>query len=228
MTDMSGEESPTPEWSDPLDHDVVGTSISSVESVSPDGPLDDHVLAPAVCDAAQCSLDGHTDFQVGVLFPISEDSRYRAVLLPRGDSVHFGIKCDGCGQENFSGERFKKVDADYDLCGVCFHAQGLTAEEAPEPEAEAETYHDEDGAVFFDYDGGGGAAAMRLPADVPAPSKEMMRRHRAAGHCPYRPWCEDCVRGACNAPAHRARDPNPIGDVPELHSDYVFVSRHER
>ena len=39
----------------------------------------------------------------------------------------------------------------------------------------------------------------------------------------YRPWCEDCIRGTANAPAHRARCPDLVMGMPELHSDYGFV-----
>ena len=79
-----------------------------------------------------------------------------------------------------------------------------------EEAAAEEGYHDDDGAVWFEQ-GGEPQVLLRLPRGVPVPSAEMVRRHRAAGlrHCPYRSLCEDCVRGACNAPAHRARDPKP-------------------
>ena len=60
-----------------------------------------------------------------------------------------------------------------------------------------------------------------LPPDVPVPSKEMIRRHRAKGHVPYMPWCKHCVAKAANAPAHCARPP-PIDDTPEVHGDYAF------
>ena len=82
-------------------------------------------------------------------------------------------------------------------------------------------YRDDDGAIVFDQ-GGGEHRGMRLPPGVPVPSAEMVRRHRAAGHSPYRPWCRCCVEGAANAPAHRPREERPIGDIPELHSDYGF------
>ena len=79
-------------------------------------------------------------------------------------------------------------------------------------EAEVEEFIDEDGAIVFE-----GVAAewreARLPAGVPIPSREMVRRHRAAGHCPYKPWCAHCVSNACNAPSHPAKSV-PIGDTP--------------
>ena len=83
-------------------------------------------------------------------------------------------------------------------------------------------FHDDDGAVVLDPDVGTGVPHLRLPPGIPVPSEEMVRRHRAAGHTPYQPWCECCVRGAANAPAHRSRNQEPLMNIPELHSDYAF------
>ena len=85
----------------------------------------------------------------------------------------------------------------------------------------ADSEYDDDGAVIFDG-GCGEARDLRLPPGVPTPNREMVRKHRASGHCPYRAWCSHCISGAANAPAHRARCEEPLGDVPELHSDYGF------
>ena len=71
-------------------------------------------------------------------------------------------------------------------------------------------YHDEDGAVFFEGGAGETQVHLRLPPDVPVPSREMVRRHRAAGHCPYRPWCEECLRGASKLSTTIADAPNNI------------------
>ena len=72
---------------------------------------------------------------------------------------------------------------------------------------------DEDGAVCFDAPGEAPHLQIRVPPDVPVPSAEMVRRHKASGHCPYRPWCEHCVRGAANQPAHRrSRNPGENSD----------------
>ena len=90
----------------------------------------------------------------------------------------------------------------------------------PEPKTEGEEYIDEDGAVYFDD--GAEERGIRLPPGVPVPSPEMVRRHKAAGHSPYKPWCSICVRAACNAPAHRARSELQKGAVPEVHCDYGF------
>ena len=94
-------------------------------------------------------------------------------------------------------------------------------ERVQEEEGEEEELRDDDGAVVFE-DGGGEFRGVRLPPGIPVPSNEMVRRHRATGHSPYRPWCRFCVEGAANAPAHRARPEAPIGNIPELHSDYAF------
>ena len=87
-------------------------------------------------------------------------------------------------------------------------------------EAGEEGVFDEDGAIVFEGVPAEGREA-RLPADVPIPSREMVRRHRAAGHCPYKPWCAHCVANAANAPSHHPRSA-PISDTPEIHCDYAF------
>ena len=96
-------------------------------------------------------------------------------------------------------------------------------EERDQPVPKAPTrmvdYYDDDGAVHF---GGCERREVRLPAGVPVPSSEMVRQHRRAGHCPYRPWCEHCVSGAANAPSHGPRDPVSSDAIPELHCDYAF------
>ena len=144
---------------------------------------------------------------------------------------------DSTGEDSPALERETVPDSQDDVGGHCSTVDCVrpivddvllpVVSDAQEPDVEREAaaaeegYHDDDGAVWFKQ-GGESEVVLRLPRDVPVPSKEMVRRHRAAGHCPYRSWCEDCVRGACNAPAHRARDPKPIGEIPELHSDYGF------
>ena len=77
------------------------------------------------------------------------------------------------------------------------------------PETGEEDLHDEDGAAIFDgVPGWGEGRKPRIAPEVPVPSEEMVRRHRASGHCPYRAWCSECVMGACNQPAHTSR---PMG-----------------
>ena len=107
--------------------------------------------------------------------------------------------------------------------------EGETFEERMKREAvrrevtmDAEECRDDDGAVYFDDGSGGEGRGLQLPPDVPTPSRELVRRHRAAGHSPYRPWCSFCVSGACNAPAHKARAEAPLGEIPEIHCDYGF------
>ena len=90
----------------------------------------------------------------------------------------------------------------------------------PQAPGEGGDYHDEDGAVHFGD--AGDARVLQLPAGVPVPSLEMVRRHRRAGHVPYRPWCACCVSGAANAPAHVARDAVAADGTPEVHCDYAF------
>ena len=102
-------------------------------------------------------------------------------------------------------------------------ARGVLREEFSEAAAAEKeaAFHDEDGAICFEGQSGEGRT-VKLPPDVPVPSREMVRRHRAAGHCPYRPWCAHCVSGAANLPCHRARNQHPTGEVPEMHADYAF------
>ena len=59
----------------------------------------------------------------------------------------------------------------------------LAAQEADKME-ESEP-RDDDGAIYFEN----GAEtlplrALKLPADIPVPSRDVVRRHKAAGHCP--------------------------------------------
>ena len=95
-----------------------------------------------------------------------------------------------------------------------------------EAEAEREKLIDEDGAIVFEGEGAEDRV-FRLPPDVPIPSREMVRRHRAAGHCPYRSWCSHCVSCAANAPGHSARPP-PVDDTPEVHGNYAFFRDRKR
>ena len=62
---------------------------------------------------------------------------------------------------------------------------------------------------------------VNLHPDVPVLSKEMMRRHQAAGRVPCRPWCKHWVACAANLPKHPPRC-LPIGNTPEIHGDYCF------
>ena len=89
-----------------------------------------------------------------------------------------------------------------------------------------EEKRDADGAIWLGQVGvhesfGEGRWAKIAPVLAP-PSEEMVRRHKAAGHCPYRAWCKECVMGACNMPVHPARKDLDPGATPELHGDYAF------
>ena len=86
--------------------------------------------------------------------------------------------------------------------------------------SESQEHHDDDGAVHFGS--GHEGRELKLPSGVPVPSKDMIRKHRKAGHCPYRPWCAHCVAGAANAPPHLARAPVESDGTPEMHCDYAF------
>ena len=87
--------------------------------------------------------------------------------------------------------------------------RGAAASAAGPAEADEDHgYHDVDGAVHFE------GREIKVGPGIPVPSKDMVRRHRKSGHCPYRPWCAHCVSGAANAPAHKARIPVPSDGTP--------------
>ena len=65
------------------------------------------------------------------------------------------------------------------------------------------------------------AQGPRVQRRAVAPPAEEIKRHKVSGHCPYRSWCEDCIRGAATMDPHLARG-DPISNVPEFHSDYAF------
>ena len=145
---------------------------------------------------------------------------FQAVPLPPGKAHHVHVRCDGCGAKDFGGVLYWKQTGqshgdDFELCGECY-------QKSMPPEAGDGGFRDDDGVVVFEHGGAAESVKVKLPPGVPVPSKEMIRRHKAAGHCPYRPWCEDCIRGAANAPSHFARNAEPLMDIPELHSDYGF------
>ena len=100
-------------------------------------------------------------------------------------------------------------------------ARGMQEEDSKEEEQKDEDFVDDDGAICFENQSGE-SRRVRTVREVEKPSKEMIRRHRASGHCPYKPWCACCVQGAANHPGHRPRG-EPLMDVPEVHSDYAFL-----
>ena len=65
---------------------------------------------------------------------------------------------------------------------------------------------------------------MREEARDPgAPSRAEVEDHEAT-HLPFRIWCEVCVAGRRENPAH-LRVPREPGGVPEVGFDYAFVRR---
>ena len=118
-----------------------------------------------------------------------------------------------------TGDEIQAVSAGKDLVPLGEgDSQGVAG---AEPDGDrVEGYHDEDGAVHFEQ--GHESRELRLPPGVPVPTQEMIRRHKRAGHCPYRSWCSQCVSGAANAPAHKARAEVAVDGTPEVHCDYAF------
>ena len=131
-------------------------------------------------------------------------------LLPFGSERPAEDDCEEASDQEGAAEgaAVRRVDVEMDQDGAV---------------AGAAEQRDADGAIYFE-DGGAPLPlrVLKLPPDVPVPSKDMIRRHKAAGHCPYMPWCSHCVMGACNAPAHVARPDAPDSGVPEVHCDYAF------
>ena len=145
-------------------------------------------------------------FEQDVCSPCASGVRTR-LLAPLDDDENgetFMERCDRLDAEDAE----RVVDGDAVVSGE-------TAEDD-------DILRDDDGAIIFDG-GVGESRELRLPPGVVTPSKEMVRMHRASGHCPYRAWCAHCISGAANAPAHRARCAVPVGEVPEL--SYVHVGR---
>ena len=67
-------------------------------------------------------------------------------------------------------------------------------------------------------------ARLAKPARDPgAPTRAEYEAHQAT-HLPYRSWCEECVSGQRDNPAHRAIQQDPDA-VPEVAFDYAFVRR---
>ena len=67
------------------------------------------------------------------------------------------------------------------------------------------------------------ARRAKKARDPGAPSRADVEAHEAT-HLPFRSWCEVCVAGRSDNPAHHrvAREP---GGVPEIGFDYAFVRR---
>ena len=75
------------------------------------------------------------------------------------------------------------IDAKWDPAEVL----GLEGEDPASDDGEGETIETEE--VEED------CAPIRIAIDPGAPTAEEVEEHRAAGHFPYRSWCEWCVKG---------------------------------
>ena len=65
------------------------------------------------------------------------------------------------------------------------------------------------------------ARRAKKARDPGAPTCAEVEEH-AATHLPFRIWCEECVAGRRDNPAH-LRVPREPGGVPEVGFDYTFV-----
>ena len=65
-------------------------------------------------------------------------------------------------------------------------------------------------------------APCRIAIDPGAPTPEQVEEHRAAGHCPYRSWCEECVEGRGVGQQHKS---GPKSKIPIVSFDYLLVTR---
>ena len=161
MTSGNGEESPTP-----LGDEPEAINSQPVVCISP-------VVESQLVDAS-----------AGVLCPIvAEDSVPMPAEEPKVDGETF--------EQRMARHGVAETSLAWRALYLDFHAEvrrlaeiaAATAEEGEEVEAEGDERADEDGAIVFE-----GVQAewreARLPADVPVPSRETIRRHRAAGHCP--------------------------------------------
>jgi hypothetical protein len=69
-------------------------------------------------------------------------------------------------------------------------------------------------------------ARAARPARDPGLPTQAERDAHAATHLPFRSWCDECVHGRCDAPAH-VRHKRVAGEVPEVAFDYAFVRRDD-
>ena len=64
----------------------------------------------------------------------------------------------------------------------------------------------------------------------PKTPTKLEREEHARTHCPYRNWCEHCVKSrARNAPHRKSGVEEPLEEVtvPRVHLDYFFMSRED-
>jgi hypothetical protein len=69
------------------------------------------------------------------------------------------------------------------------------------------------------------ARAARRARDPGAPTQAERDAHSAT-HLPFRSWCDECVQGRRDAPAH-CRTKRGVGEVPEVSFDYAFIRRDD-
>ena len=90
--------------------------------------------------------------------------------------------------------------------------EGVAAEEGVEEDDSGEGEHPAEEA-----------RRAKKARDPGAPTRAEVEEH-AATHLPFRIWCEECVAGRRDNPAH-LRVPREPGGVPEVGFDYAFVRR---
>ena len=67
----------------------------------------------------------------------------------------------------------------------------------------------------------------RMRQHLHEPSNETRRKHEAAGHIPYRPWCRACCLGRMPDIPHTGLGPlRTRSTIPEVHGDYCFFRDH--
>ena len=69
------------------------------------------------------------------------------------------------------------------------------------------------------------ARRARKARDPGAPSAADWEAHQAT-HLPFRIWCQECVRGRRDNPAHR-QVPEEAREVPEIGMDYCFLRKSD-
>ena len=217
MTHGHGEDSPAP--------DVSATSAAAAKEVG------NHKV---MTDLSESTVSVSPTLSSAKPRPVGALARWRARRPSSSDVVDDLVPLDADAWEfvrQNRGASAEEVRARLETRrSVQEAAEAAGIGEAVEPEAQrggdahgVDEQRDDDGFIYFDYGGAiGPSRVLRLPPDVPVPSKDMIRRHRKAGHTPYMPWCSRCVESACNAPAHVARAEAPEGGFPEVHVDYAF------
>ena len=97
----------------------------------------------------------------------------------------------------------------------------------PEEGEEGEGVREEDAEEGEEADEHPAEEARRAKKarDPGAPTRAEVEAHEAT-HLPFRIWCEECVAGRRDNPAH-LRVPREPGGVPEVGFDYAFVRKDD-